>query len=242
MSAPSSALLRRPSFRQRVGLYAALARRPGEAAVRVLEDGTLGVALIGILLACLVAALNTARFASSVAVSDIVYGPQRSPIVTNLVEELGAARFAVVVYLVEQAWAAVLVATAVAPLFVWLLGATAVHAAARLASAGRPFRPLLVYAGYATAVALVPANGASVLLEGDPSSPLAALGRLVGFALLLWLGYLLYRGIEAYYRVSGTRAITILFVAVTLFYVVPLFIIATAVVAIVSAAVFLELA
>ena len=230
------------ALQRQARLFVGLVVRPGAAAADVLAEGRPVVAFLAIALACVVAALNTTRFAALTSVSDLVYGPQRAPVVDVLLRELGTARTAVVVYLAEQAWAAVLVVSAIAPFLVWVLGATAVHAAARLASAGRPFARFSVFVAYATATALVPSGLASLLLEADPRSPLAALGRLVGFALSIWLGALLYQGIRAYYAVSATRALTILVVAATLFYLVPFLLILGAMIAIVVAAVLLDLA
>lgn len=230
------------SMARHLSLFARLARAPHAGADEVLREGTLGVGAAAVAVACGTAALSVARFAGSTAVSDLIYGPQRSPLVGTLLDMIGTARTAVVVYLLEQAWNAVLVVAASGPLFVWLLGATAVHAAARLAGVGRPFARLNVFAAYATAVALVPAGLVSLALESDARSTPAAIGRLLGFALLVWLGSLFYRGIRAYYGVAPSRALTILVTALTLFYVVPLLAIAGAVVAIVVAAVALELA
>lgn len=226
----------------RARLFLELLRHPREAAGRIVVEGRPNDAALGIALACVIAALATARFAGATSVADLVYGPQRSPLVGTLLEAIGTARTAVVVYLLEQAWNAVLAVTAIGPLFVWLLGATAVHAAATLAGVGRPFRPFNLFAAYATAAALIPAGLIGLALEGEPRSAAAALGRLLGFALLVWLGSLYYQGIRAYYRVGPSRALTVLFIALTLFYFVPLAVIATAVVAIVAAAVALELA
>ncbi len=223
-------------------LFGRLVLHPRGSAEAVLAEGNLLAGFLAIAVACIVAALNTTRFATLTSVSDLAYGPQRAPLVTALLDQLGTARTAVVLYLVEQAWTAALVVTAVGPLLVWLLGATAVHAAARVASVGRPFRRFSIFAAYATAVALVPSSLATLLLEGDPRSPLASLGRLAGLTLLVWLGSLYYRGIQAYYRVSASRSLVILAVAVTLFYLVPLLLIAVAVIAIVAAAVVLDLA
>ncbi len=239
---PAVAIGRRRALQRQVRLFAGLARRPRTAAADVLAEGNIFVGIFAIAVACAVAALGTTRFAMLATVSDLAYGPQRTPLVSVLLDQLGTARTAVVVYLVEQAWTAVLAVTAVGPLFVWLLGATAVHAAARLASAGRPFARFNIFAAYATAIAVVPAGLSSLLLESDPRSPLASLGRLVSLALLVWLGSLYYRGIQAYYRVSPSRALAVLVVAVTLFYLVPLVLIAVAIVAIVVAAVALDLA
>jgi len=231
----------RRGLREKATLFVRLARSPA-AAREVLADGSLAAGLGAVLLTCALAAANTVRFGGSVSVSDLVYGPQRTPLVNTMLEVLGTARTAVVVYLAEQVWSVALVATSLAPLFFWVLGATAVHAAARLAGAMRPFRRYAIYAAYATAVALIPANLASLALEADPRSTLAAIGRFIGFALVLWLGLLHYRGIAAYYAMSQSRALAVLVVAMTLFYLAPLVLILVAVVGIVVAAVVLELA
>jgi hypothetical protein len=88
----------------------------------------------------------------------------------------------------------------------------------------------------------VPAGLISVLLRAERGSPLAALDQLAGIALLVWFGFLVHRAVETYYEVNGSRAFTILLVALTLFYLVPLVLIAAAAVAIVIAAIVLELA
>jgi len=231
----------RSSLREQAALFVRLARSPS-AAREVLANGSFAAGLVAVAVTCALAAASTVRFGGSVSVSDLVYGPQRTPLVNTMLEVLGTARTAVVVYLAEQVWSVALVATSLAPLFFWFLGATAVHAAARMFGAVRPFRRYATYAAYATAVALIPANLASLALEADPRSTLAALGRFLGFALVLWLGLLHYRGIAAYYALSSSRALAALVVAVTLFYLAPLVLVLVAIVGIVVAAVVLELA
>jgi hypothetical protein len=229
-------------LRRQLWLFGGLVTRPGSAVPAILAEGRLAIGFAAIAVACAVAALDTTRFASVMTVSDLVYGPQRTPAVTFLLDTLGTARAAVVVYLVEQAWTAVLLITAVGPVLAWLLGASAVHAAARIASAGRPFVRFGVFAAYVTAVALIASGLSTFVFEADPLSPAAFIGRVITFALVLWLGALYYRGIRAYYAVTPTRAMTILIVAVTLFYLVPALLIASAVIAIIIAAIVLQLA
>ena len=230
------------SLQRQLWLFAGLVLRPSAAVPAVLAEGSLGIGVAAIAVACAVAAAGTTRFASVMSVSELVYGPQRTPLVTLLLDTIGAARAAVVVYLVEQAWSAVLVITAIGPVLAWLLGASAVHAAARIASAGRPFRRFSVFAAYATALALIPSGLSTFIFEIDPLSPASFIGRVITFGLVLWLGALYYRGIRAYYGVPPTRAVTILIVAVTLFYLVPALLIAAAVIAIITAAIMLQLA
>jgi hypothetical protein len=230
------------SLRRQLSLFAGLVARPTASVPLVIAEGNVAVGLAAISVACAVAALDTTRFASVMTVSDLVYGPNRTPAVTMLLDTIGTARAAVVVYLVEQAWTAVLLITAMGPILAWLLGASAVHAAARLASAGRSFGRFSVFAAYITALALIASGLSTFALEADPLSPIAFVGRVVTFGAVLWLGVLYYRGIRAYYAVTPTRAATILIVAVTLFYLVPAMLIVAAVVAIVTAAILLQLA
>jgi len=227
---------------RQLGLFAGLVTRPSAAVPAVLAEGRLAIGFAAITIACAVAALDTTRFASVMTVADLVYGPQRTPAITVLLDTLGTARAAVVVYLVEQAWTAVLLVTAIGPILAWLLGASAVHAAARIASAGRPFGRFSVFAAYVTAVALIASGLSTFVFEADPLSPIAFIGRVITFAVVLWLGALYYRGIRAYYAVAPSRAMTILIVAVTLFYLVPALLIGAAVVAIIAAAIVLQLA
>jgi hypothetical protein len=230
------------SVLRQLSLFSGLVARPGETVPMVIAEGRLSIGLAAIAVACAVAALDTTRFALAMSVSDLVYGPQRAAVVTLLLDTLGTARAAVVVYLVEQVWTAVLVITAVGPVLAWLLGASAVHAAARIAAAGRSFGRFGVYAAYVTALALIASGLSTFAFEADPLSPIAVLGRVITFAIVLWLGALYYRGIRAYYGVPPTRAVTILIIAVTLFYLMPALLIAGAVVAIVTAAIVLQLA
>ena len=230
------------SLRRQLSLFAGLVVHPAAAVPAVIGEGRLIIGFAAIAIACAVAALDTTRFATVFTVSDLVYGPQRAPAVTLLLDTLGTARAAVVVYLVEQAWTAVLLVTAIGPILAWLLGASAVHAAARMSAAGRPFGRFNVYAAYITALALIASGLSTFAFEADPLSPLAVVGRIITFALVLWLGVLYYRGIRAYYAVVPSRAVTILIVAATLFYLIPALLIAAAVVAIVTAAILLNLA
>lgn len=216
----------------------ALVRSPRIGAPLVVERGRLSVAATLVGLATVIAAANVARFAADVSVQDVMFGPQRSAAIATLLALLGRDLTAVVLHLLESAWSAVLVASALGPLWIWLLGASAIHAAARLGGAGRPFLPILVLFGHATGVTRAAADLAALVLGGR--GPAAGIAQLVGLAALVWLGAMALRGIEAHYGVEQRRAITILLVAIGLFYLVPLLIIVAAVVAIVVAAVVLE--
>src|SRR5690348_11391934 len=109
-----------------------LVRAPRRGVATILVGGRLWVAVGLVLLSTAVAAVSAARFAADVPVSSLPSGSDRSPAITTLIELLGRDRAAVIGYLVDQIWTAVIVVTAFSPLFVWILGATAVHAAARL--------------------------------------------------------------------------------------------------------------
>ena len=114
--------------------------------------------------AAILAIAAAARFADSVPFEDIVYGERRNPAITALLDSLGREYTAVIVYLLQRSWSALVAVTALTPLFFWVLGATAVHAAARLAGARAPFRPLFVLFGYASAFARIPADLATLFL------------------------------------------------------------------------------
>ena len=169
-------------------------------------------------------------------IAAILYGDQRSSAVTALIDVLGRERTAVVLYLVERSWDAVLILTAVAPAFYWLLGSTAVHAAARLRARRRPHRPMLVLLGYAVALTRIPADLAGLLFgSGRGAGP--QLAELIGTLSLILLGVITWRGIQAQYGLGRGPAFRILLLAVLLFYAVPFVVIVLAVIALVIAAI-----
>lgn len=215
-----------------------LARDPRVGVSAVLAEGRVGVALALVAVATAIAALNALRIAAEVPVEEIMFGEQRSPAVDALLRALGRDLTAVVLYLFERAWTGILIASALGPLFIWLLGATAIHAAARLSGIARPLGPMFVLHGYATGLMRPVADG--IALAAGPRGPLAALAGLVGSLALVWLGVIVWQGIRAYYGVTGGKALTILAVALVLFYVVPLALILVAVLAIIVAAFVLE--
>jgi hypothetical protein len=155
-----------------------------------------------------------------------------------MLQTIGTERTAVVIYLVQRSFDAVLVATAVTPIFVWLLGSSAVQASARLAGIRRPYLPLLVLFGYAAALTLIPANAATLVL-GTGATVGSQVAQLIGLACLVWLGVIAYRGVRAYYAVDPGHATRILVVALVLFYLVPLMVIVGAAISIIVAAVVL---
>ena len=217
----------------------ALIRSPRRGVALVLATGRLPVALGLVVLATAVAVVSAARFAGDVPVNSVLYGPDRSPAITTLIETLGVDRAAVISYLIEQVWTAVVVVTAFSPLLVWILGATAVQAAARLEGIRRPFGPMFVFFGYATALTRIPADGAAAIL-GSGKAAGAPLAQLVGTLCLGWLAFLLWRAIETHYALAPMRAAIVLLIAVVVFYLVPLALIIAAAIAILVAAIVLD--
>ena len=182
--------------------------------------------------------LNTVLFASEVAVEEVMFGPGRSPAVGVLLELLGRDMTSVVLYLFQSSWTALLAVGALAPALVWVLGSTAVHAAARLNGIRRPFLPMLVLFGYAVGVTRPAADLAE--LAGGSQVPAVALAQLVGLASTVWLGVIVWHAVRAHYDLPGGRALTLLVVALVFFYLVPITLILLALVAILVAAVVLE--
>jgi hypothetical protein len=219
-------------------LLLALARSPREGALRVVRDGRLAASAALVGAATVISTAHAIRFGSEVQVEDVVFGPGRSPLIDALLATLGRDLTSVVVYVLQRAWDALLVATALSPVLIWVLGATAIHAAARLGGASRPFVPILVLVGHATGLTRPVADLAG--LAFGSRGPGAALAQAVGAATGVWLGLLLWHGIRAHYGVAGGPALTILVVAVALFYLAPLTLVLLALIAVLVAAVVLE--
>jgi hypothetical protein len=217
----------------------ALARSPRRGVALILASGRLPVAVGLVLVATAVAAANAARFAVDVPVASVLYGDDRSPAIGTLIDAVGRDRAAIIGYLIEQAWTAVIVVTAFSPLLVWFLGATAVHAAARLDGVRRPIRPMFVLLGYATALTRIPSDGAAAIL-GSGKTAGAQIAQLIGIASLIWLAFITWRAIEAHYVLPPRRAFIVLVFAIVVFYVVPLVLIVASVVVLVVAAIVLE--
>lgn len=216
----------------------ALARSPRRGAALVVREGSLPVAGVMVAAATVLSVIHTLRFASEVAVEEVMFGPRRSPAVGVLLEALGRDMTSVVLHLFQSSWTALLAVGALAPILVWLLGATAVHAAARLNGIARPFLPVLVLFGYATGLTRPVADLATLAV--GPRGPAAALPQIAGVAALVWLGLIVWHGIRAHYELPGGRALTLLVVAVVLFYLAPITLILLALIAILVAAVLLE--
>ncbi|MDQ2952452.1 MAG: YIP1 family protein [Chloroflexota bacterium] len=216
-----------------------MARSPRAGVRAALDHGSALLAFMLLAIASVASAMSASRIAQATNVNDLFFAETRQPWVQTLIDQLGPERTAVILYLVQRSFDAVIVATALSPVFVWLLGSSAIHASARIAGIRRPYLPLLVLFAYATALTLIPANIATLVLgAGEGAGPRIA--SLIGWACLLWLGLLAFRAVEAHYAVSGDKAFRILAIAVVLFYIVPLVIIVLAAVAIVIAALVLN--
>ena len=200
--------------------------------------GRLLVALAAVVAATVASTAVAARVATETDVNELFFGPTRSPAVQAMIDVLGRDRTAVVVYLVQRSFDAVVIATAISPLFIWLLGSTAIDASARLAGSRRPFLPVLIFFGYAAAIALLPGSLASLAL--GVHGPGAQLAQLVGSIGIAWLAVASYRAIRVHYDVGGERAFRILLVAVVLFYLVPFAVILAAGAALIIVGVILE--
>ena len=190
-------------------------------------------------IASVASAMAASRVAEATNVNDLFFAETRQPWVQTLIDQLGPERTAVVLYLIQRSFDAVIIATAISPLFVWLLGSSAIHASARIAGIRRPYGPFLVFFAYATALTLVPASLATLAL-GAGQARGASIAGAIGWACLLWLGVLAFRAIQSHYAVSADKAARILVIAIVLFYVVPLVLIVLAAVSIVIAAIVLD--
>src|SRR3990170_1268620 len=126
----------------------ALARSPSAGAPVVLARGRLLSAVLLVLAATLVSALGAVRLSGETYLDDFFFGATRHPVISAMLQTLGTDRTAVVIYLVQRSFDAILVATAVTPIFVWLLGSSAVQASARLAGIRLAYLPLLILFGY----------------------------------------------------------------------------------------------
>lgn len=215
-----------------------LARDPRAGVPAILAAGRVRTAIVLVAMAEILAGLNALRFASEVPVQEVMFGQTHSGPVAILLGALGRDLTAILLHLLESAWDGIVAAGALGPLFIWLLGATAIHASARMNGVARPLLPMFVLHGYATGLMRPVADGAALLL--GPRGAGAAVAQLVGALAIVWLGVIVWRGIQAYYGVGGGRGFTILVMAVVLFYVVPLALIVAAVAAIVVAAFVLE--
>jgi hypothetical protein len=182
--------------------------------------------------------LGAYRISQSVHVEDIVFGPTRSAIVDTLLVAIGVERTAVLVYVLQRSFEALVVAAALTPIFLWLLGSSAIHAAARFRGVrGRPYRPLLVLFAYAELVYQVPTSLAGIAFAGGL---LGGIVDVVSFVMLVWFAFVVHRGIEQHYGVAGDAALGIFVLGGLAFYLLPLILIGVTLVVIVLAAAILQ--
>jgi hypothetical protein len=216
-----------------------LARSPraGVAAVLARPSALLAFGLM--VLASFISTFAAVKIGNETDVNALFFAGTREPVVQAMIDAIGADRTAVVLYLVQRTFDAIVFATAISPLFYWLLGSSAIHASARLAGVRRPYWPLLVLFAYATALTLIPANLATLLL-GTGRSQGAALAGAIGTICVGWLLLIAFRAVRAHYGVDRDRAVRIIIVAVVFFYLLPLILIVAAAVSIIVAAVILE--
>ena len=215
-------------------------RWPRRFAAAVLARGSAAYALGAIAVALAFSTAAAYRFAATTRFEDVVFGPTRSEVITALLATFGVERTSVILYLVQRSFDAVVIASALTPLFIWLLGSSAVHAAARLRGVhGRAYWPMLVLFAYAELVYQVPTSTAAVVF-GVAQGPGASVSNAIGVAMLVWLGAVVYHGIEQHYGARGGDALAIFLIAAVLFYVLPGLLILGAFVAIVVAAAVLE--
>jgi hypothetical protein len=179
--------------------------------------------------------LSAYHLSQTVHVDDIVFGPTRSAIVDTLLLAIGVERTAVLVYVLQRSFDALVVAAALTPIFLWLLGSSAIHAAARFR--GVPYLPLLVLFGYAELVYQAPTSLAGIAFAGGP---FAVIADVVSGVMLVWFALVVHRAIEQHYGVPGDQALAILLLGGLAFYLLPLILIAVVLVAIVVAAAILQ--
>ena len=211
--------------------------RPKAFAAWALHANTFwGLACVPI--AMVFSVLSAYRLSQTVHVDAIVFGPTRSAIVDALLVAIGVERTAVLVYVLQRSFDALVVAAALTPIFLWLLGSSAIHAAARIRGLrGRPYQPLLVLFGYAELVYQAPTSLASIAFAGGP---LTAFSDVISVVMLVWLAFVVYRAIELHYGVSGDQALAIFAIGALAFYLLPLILIGVLLVAIVVAAAILQ--
>ncbi len=211
--------------------------RPRAFAAWALHANTFrGLACVPI--AMVFSTLSAYRLSQTIHVDDIVFGPTRSAIVDTLLLAIGVERTAVLVYVLQRSFDALVVAAALTPIFLWLLGSSAIHAAARFRGVrGRPYLPLLVLFGYAGLVYQLPTSLAGILFAGGPFSPIA---DVISVVMLVWLAFVVHRAIELHYGVPGDQATAIFILGGLAFYLLPLILIGILLVSIVVAAAILQ--
>lgn len=196
------------------------------------------LALACVALAMVFSTLGAYRISQTVRVEDIVFGPTRSAIVDTLLVAIGVERTAVLVYMLQRSFDALVVAAALTPIFLWLLGSSAIHAAARFRGVrGRAYQPILVLFAYAELVYQVPTSLAGIAFAGGPFGGIV---DVVSLVMLVWFALVVHRGIERHYGVPGDAALAIFLLGGLAFYLLPLILIGVLLVVIVLAAAILE--
>lgn len=207
---------------------------------RIFRVVRLRTAILVVALATAISIAHTLRFAGEVAVEDVMFGPGRSPLVGMLLATLGTELTSVVLYLFQSSWPALLAVGALSPPLVWILGSTAIHAAARLARLRAPFAPFLAFFGYAVAMTRPLADLPPALLGAQGAA--GSVAQASGSVALIALAFIAWQGIRVHYAAKSSQALSILAVAVALFYLAPLTLVLLALVAILVAAIVLEYA
>jgi hypothetical protein len=219
----------------------AILRSPRRFAEWVLRTGTFPQALVFIGVAMAFSIVGAYRLATTIRIGDLVFGPTRSSVIDTLIGAIGVERTTVLVYMLQRSFDVLVVASAITPLFLWLLGSSAMHAAARIRGVrGHAYLPMIVLFAYAEAAYQVPTSTAGILFGSIGAGLGPQLASVVSVIALVWFALVVYRGIEIHYGVSGDRAIAIFFLGAIVFYVVPLVLIVAALIAIVLAASLLE--
>jgi hypothetical protein len=214
---------------------------PRRFAEWALRSGTFPQALVLIAVAMAFSIVGAYRLATTIRVEDLVFGPTRSSVIDALIGAIGVERTTVLVYMLERSFDVLVVASAITPLFLWLLGSSAMHAAARIRGVrGHAYLPMIVLFAYAEAGYQVPTSTAGILFGAFGSGLGPQLASAVSVIALAWFALVVYRGVESYYGVSGDRAIAIFLLGAIVFYIVPLILIVAALIAIVLAASLLE--
>jgi hypothetical protein len=223
------------------GADVAALRWPSRFAAWALSSGTFAQALACIAVAMGFSTLAAYRLATTVNVEDLVFGASRSQAIDALIQSIGVERTAVLVYMLQRSFAALVVASALTPIFFWLLGSSAMHAAARLRGVrGRPYLPMIVLFAFAELGYQLPSSVAGIVLSPVGAGLGAQLAGAINLAMLVWFVFVVYRGIQLHYHVSGDRAMAIFLIGGLVFYLLPLLIIFVALVSIVIAAALLQ--
>ena len=197
-------------------------RRPARFAAWALGTGTFGRALAAVALAMVFSILGAYRLGSTVNVEDFAFGPSRNVTIDALISAIGIERTAVLVYMMQRSFAALVVASALTPIFFWLLGSSAMHAAARIRGLrGRAYLPMLVLFAYAALVYQAPTSVAALAFGPLGEGAGSQLANAVSLAMLAWFAFVVYRGIEQHYGVSGERAMLIFVIGGLVFYLLP---------------------